>query len=253
MSLAQANILTAIDRNSGQQLLIKLLRIPETMISQSTKAKKDAISAEIEACNLIADAEIPGLVKCDVVQVSVNDSRGLNIAHGVWAALKMKRYLSSLTDIAQLSETLVYRGFSLILNALKEMHNLKLVHMDVKSDNIFVNENSMWHLGDFGSTRKIGEAVWSFTDVFNPYDIPGSATAIPAMDFVLLCVTVAVELHKDTWKDMCGTKRKVEVKLVLDRLKSIEDVAFKNEVVELFESNVRIVEDHLKASHQETT
>ena len=186
LSLAQPNILIAVDLDVGRHILIKLLRLPQTTTSQTILDKKDAVMAEVNACDIISKANIPGLVKCDVVEVTVHHSEGLDISAGVWTALKMKRYVSSLVDIPQLSESWLYRGFSLTLKALKAMHRLGLVHMDVKSDNLFVDEELKWDLGDFGSTRKIGDTMWSYTEVFNPYVIPRTATVIPAMDFVFL-------------------------------------------------------------------
>jgi hypothetical protein len=248
MSLAQPNILLAADLDTEKLLLIKLLRIPETTSSQSTLSKKDAVTAEIEACTNLTKENILGLVKCDVVEVTVHHSEGLNVSPGEWAAIKMDRYMSSLTETPQLSEKVLYRGFSRILKALKAMHALGLVHMDVKSDNVFVDVDLNWDLGDFGSTRKIGTQVWSYTKVLNPYAIPVKATQIPSMDYVLLCITIAVELKKDHWKDLCGQQQNVQERLILERLNSIQDVHFKREVVDLFEHNFKIVQEHFQNS-----
>jgi hypothetical protein len=246
MSLAQPNILIAVDVKREKHLLIKLLRIPQTTQSQSTLSKKDAIAAEINACTMLSKADILGLVKCDVVEVLVHHSEGLDVSPGVWAALKMNRYTCSLTEVPQLPENCLYNGFSRILKALKAMHELKLAHMDVKSDNLFVNADLRWDLGDFGSTREIGAPVWSYTKVLNPYVIPANATVIPAMDYVLLCVVIAIESQKDQWKNLCGQQQNVQEHLIKERLNAIEDVHFKKEVVELFEENLKIVREHLQ-------
>jgi len=246
MSLAQPNILIAVDVKREKHLLIKLLRIPQTTQLQSTVSKKDAIASEINACTMLSEADILGLVKCDVVEVIVHHSEGLDVSPGVWAALKMKRYTCSLTEVPQLPENCLYNGFSRILKALKAMHELKLVHMDVKSDNLFVDADLRWDLGDFGSTREIGAPVWSYTKVLNPYVIPANATVIPAMDYVLLCVVIAIESQKDQWKNLCGQQQNVQEHLIKERLNAIEDVHFKKEVVELFEENLNIVREHLQ-------
>ena len=246
VSLAQPNILIAVDLNGGKHLFIKLLRIPQTTTSQSTLSKKDAVTAEVNACVMLSKANILGLVKCDVVEVTVHHSEGLDVSPGVWAALKMKRYMSSLTDIPQLSENWLYCGFTRIFKALKAMHELNLVHMDVKSDNLFVDVDFNWDLGDFGSTRAIGALVWSYTKVLNPYAIPHNASVIPAMDFVLLCVTIAIELKKDQWKNLCGQQQNVQEHLIIAELNSIENKVFRKEVVELFEHNVKIVREHFQ-------
>ena len=246
MSLAQPNILIAVDVKCSKHLLIKLLRIPQTTQSQSTVSKEDAIDAEIDACNMLSKADILGLVKCDVVKVNVHHSEDLDVSPGAWAALKMKRYTCSLTEVPQLPENCLYSGFSRILKALKAMHELKLVHMDVKSDNLFVDADLRWDLGDFGSTREIGAPVWSYTKVLNPYVIPANATVIPAMDYVLLCIVIAIELQKDQWKNLCGQQQNVQEHLIKERLNAIKDVHFKEEVVELFEENLKLVREHLQ-------
>ena len=245
MSLTQPNILAAIDLTSGDHLYIKLLRMPETTKSHSPSQKHDAINAEIKACGVVFEANIPGLVRCEKVEVNVIHNEGLDVSPGVWTALKMKRYVSALTDLPKLSEKWLHLGFSRILEALQAMHKLNLVHMDVKSDNLFVDVDSTWNLGDFGSTREIGATLWSYTEVLNPYVIPSNATVIPAMDLVLLCVTIAIEMKKDKWKDLCGQQKRVQGPLVLDMLNTIENATFKNEVVALFERNFNIVLEHL--------
>jgi serine/threonine protein kinase len=246
MSLAQPNILIAVDLARKKHLFIKLLRIPETTTSESSQSKNVAVTAEIKTCDQLSKANILGLVKCDVVEVTVHHAEGLGVSPGVWAALKMKRYTTSLTDLPQLPEELLYDGFTRVLNALKAMHALKLVHMDVKADNVFVDEDLNWDLGDFGSTRQIGAPIWSYTQVLTPYTIPAKATVIPAMDYVLLCVMIAVESKKEQWKQLCGKQQHVQAQLIMDRLQSIEDAQFKEEVVELFEQNLKLVREHLQ-------
>ncbi len=245
MSLAQPNILIAADLIQGKFLYIKLLSIPETLTSQSLQSRKNAVDAEIAACTTLSEANIPGLVKCDVVKVHVQHVEDLKVSLGEWAALKMKRYMSALADTPQLSEDWLYRGFIRIYEALKAMHELKLVHMDVKSDNVFVDENLQWDLGDFGSARAIGVPMWSCTEVLNPYTIPANATVIPAMDYVLLCVMIAIEVSKNDWKHLCGQRQKVQVDLIRARLNSIQDDHFKEEVVALFDENLETVLRHL--------
>jgi hypothetical protein len=109
-----------------------LIWFPQTTQSQSTLSKKDAIAAEINACTMLSKADILGLVKCNVVEVIVHHSEGLDVSTGVWAALKMKRYTCSLTKVPQLPENCLYNGFSRILKALKAMHELKLYGCQVR-------------------------------------------------------------------------------------------------------------------------
>jgi hypothetical protein len=248
MSLAQPNILTAVDLVACKNLLIKLLRIPETNHSVLHDARKNAVLAEIEACRLVSEAHVEGLVQSEIVEVTVHHSDQLNVGPGLWAAIKMRHYVSSLAERPQLSEEWIYRGFRRIQSALNAMHALSLVHMDVKSDNVFVDESVRWDLGDFGSTRKIGESIWSFTEVLNPYKMPGSITVIPSMDMVLLCIMVAVEINKIDWKErLCGRSQRVQQHLILECLQSIEDTVMKLETIALFTNHLQLVEQHIAA------
>jgi hypothetical protein len=126
--------------------------------------------------------------------------------------------------------------------------------MDVKSDNIFVTSELVWDLGDFGSTRKIGQAIFSWTKLFTPYQMPSTCTAIKEMDFVQLCVMIAIELGKKTWKeDLCGpeplqagVQRFIQQNLVLTRLSSAQDGSFRDQVVQLFQDSMLVVSEHIK-------
>lgn len=126
------------------------------------------------------------------------------------------------------------------------MHAYGLVHMDVKSDNIFLDPDARWDLGEFGSSKEIGATVGSYPEALTPYTLSPTATAIPAMDLVLLCVVIAVELDKKTREALCGSQSRVQERLILQKLNSIRDNNFNEEVVELFETNLKVVQEHLK-------
>jgi serine/threonine protein kinase len=52
-----------------------------------------------------------------------------------------------------------------IASALCHMHQLGIVHMDVKPDNIYKCGDKSFKLGDFGlATRKSGKAKWEEGD-----------------------------------------------------------------------------------------
>ena len=63
----------------------------------------------------------------------------------------------------------------------------------------------------------------------------------PEMDFVLFCVSITVELNKDKWKLLCGMESRVQEHLVLEKLHSIQDAAFKEQVVQLFKLSLEAV------------
>ena len=245
----QTLILSACHNVTGVAFIIKLLRPPQLMQSADQDMIKDAVDNEVEASEAVTSARIPGLVMTEAVQVQVTDSTGIDVSEGVWTALKMPYYHFSLINAPALSQHLLQRGFHRLRTALQRMHELQLVHMDVKSDNVFIDGNTGdWFLGDFGSTRKINSPCWTFTEALHPYKLVRFVSnSIPAMDFVSLCVMIAVQMEKTTWKDaLCGDEQTVQEGLIVSRLKTLENVDFRNDIVKTFEENFRLVVDHLE-------
>lgn len=44
-----------------------------------------------------------------------------------------------------------------VLSALQHMHDMGIVHRDIKSENVFRTEAGIWKLGDFGSALRLGD------------------------------------------------------------------------------------------------
>ncbi|KAJ3092847.1 hypothetical protein HK102_001672 [Quaeritorhiza haematococci] len=253
LSLAQPDILYGIDLVARENIVIKLLRVPETTPNSTTtlSPRKRAVLAEEEAWKRVADANVEGLVKCEYQRLEVEehtDETEEPKTIVTWVALKMPHYVSSLADRPQFPEDLLQSGFHRILKALKGLHAVNLVHMDVKPRNVLVDYKLGWHLADLGSAHKIGETVWSFTPSFNPYKIHRQATAILEMDLVQLCVLIAVEREKSTWRARlcCGKDDdRVDSQRVLQQLQMIGNEEFREEVTNLFKESLDVVKRHL--------
>jgi hypothetical protein len=244
ISLDFPNILLGVDLSANKRIAVKLIKYPTVMRPTSHDEKMQAMAAETEACKTLTSLDIEGLVKCEVVEVTVENIKEQAKGH-LWQAIKMLDYGSSLEKLPQLPEKMLQNGFHRILNALKGMHKKDFVHMDVKSQNVFVNGDLIWDLGDFGSVRKCGEKVWSWSETLTPFKMPSDCTVIKEMDVVQLCVMVAVELDKANKDDLCGEAQHVQPSIILRKLCTIKDVTFKEEVVNLFRENLRIVLDHV--------
>ena len=254
-SLAQPNLLIAFDVKLMQHVIVKLLRLPQFGFSVTEPEKKDAIEAELDACRRVSELANVALVKCEVVEVCVQHTDDLDVAvKGKWAAIKMKRFFGSLTDLVPVPEHLIQSGFERILDALKAMHSISLVHMDVKSDNVFIDENGEWNLGDFGSTRPSFTKIWTYTDVLMPFVLKRNVTVIPSMDYVLLCVMIAVEMRKKTrdWKvTLCGDQQKVQIELIKKTLTEIENELFRRRIIEIFDEHFASVQAHLQQNQEQ--
>lgn len=74
-------------------------------------------------------------------------------------ALKMPRYITTLQDVLKFFEkTIDVRGRQL-MQAVLYMYDHRIVHMDIKASNIFISHDKSWLLGDFGSSKNIGEKI----------------------------------------------------------------------------------------------
>ena len=83
-----------------------------------------------------------------------------------------------------------------MIEAVSFLHSKGIVHMDIKGDNIFINEKGdwllgfiyyifiyllfidyyvilNWQLGDFGSSKLIGQPITSTTESFYPENLFG--------------------------------------------------------------------------------
>lgn len=259
----QLNILSGVDLVNSDLILVKLLILPIRDQSTTTEELYEAVQLEAETSRILTMAEIPGIVKSEIVTVNIHDNLGLNTSKGPITALKMQRYYCSLAECPQLSETIIHQIFHRILGALKGMHGLGYVHMDVKSKNILVGAKlSCSDLCDFGSARKEGKPTFSRTAPLNPYVIPLGTPVIPSMDYVQLCVTVAVELQKDSaaelYKDFVVKPGKesfsirghkvyhVDEDLICKQLQQIQNEEFREMMLKMYTEHVNKVKQHLQ-------
>ncbi|KAL0042934.1 hypothetical protein WJX79_004298 [Trebouxia sp. C0005] len=83
---------------------------------------------------------------------------------------------------------------------VKLLDTRELVHMDVKGDNIFVDMDGDWWLGDLGSAVEVGAAVQSTTDWFSQQKLKGQP-AKTRYDWYMLAVALAAEVHKADWQE----------------------------------------------------
>ena len=155
-------LLTAVELESSDLILLKLLPPLSKEQEHVAKAEHNAINT-LQLSNLSPHS---ALVKSSLVTVPVSKEHAaaLEISEG-HKAVKMPRFLSSLRQLPQLSEAIIYRGALRLESALQEMHAASLLHADIKSDNVVLNVADMWHLADYGSCVAFGQPIQSCTQV----------------------------------------------------------------------------------------
>ena len=67
------------------------------------------------------------------------------MGEGQYDAVKMPRFVASLSQLPQLLDDITYRGALRLQSALHKTHAVSLLHADVKSDNVVLNTADMWH------------------------------------------------------------------------------------------------------------
>jgi NIMA (never in mitosis gene a)-related kinase len=58
-----------------------------------------------------------------------------------------------------LSEPHILRTFAQILLAMDHLHSKKIIHRDLKTKNIFLNQKTQIKLGDFGLSKVLGSVT----------------------------------------------------------------------------------------------
>ena len=176
----------------GEPLMVKLLRIdPDAVISLSER--KLLLNMGIQACevlNLSDKSKGVSLIQTEIAEINLPEPQ-LNI-YGRMKAIVMPRYATTIAQSPKFPIEIVAREGRKILEALKFMHDRNVVHMDVKGDNILLDGNGNWFLGDFGSCRFIGETILSTTEMFYHSRLLRTP-AHPRHDYFMLLVVLLIE------------------------------------------------------------
>lgn len=123
---------------------------------------------------------------------------------GRYSALLMPPYVCCLSKaMKSFDASVLIAGGRRIQRALEYVHSKGYVHMDVKTDNIFIDWKGLWFLGDFGSAVKIGQTVKSTTETFTTGGWFDRAAKIEFDWFMLATMLVLVSLpDKTSWRDL---------------------------------------------------
>jgi serine/threonine protein kinase len=114
------------------------------------------------------------------------------------SALVMPRCLTTVSQSAKFYDEVINREGLCLVTALDYIHDKGLIHLNVKGSNIFVGKESgsPWCMGDFYSSRQVGEPVLSTTFFFYKKDIR-KTPALAEYDWYMLLVVILIESLDD--------------------------------------------------------
>ncbi|KAG2430238.1 hypothetical protein HXX76_010336 [Chlamydomonas incerta] len=197
-----ANLLVAVT-SEGAPAIVKLLAG-----IVSADGTHHAGGAEAEACKALMEDEENELPDVPLVPVRIitlvlgaEHKSTVGRAPGVYEALQMPRYVTSLAQMVPLPPMAVLAGGRRMAAAVEWIHKKNYTHMDIKADNIFVDSEGRWRLGDFGSAVPIDSPVTSTTTWFAPGRLLG-CPAKPQYDWHMLAVALVCEVNRNNWKQL---------------------------------------------------
>jgi hypothetical protein len=208
------NILSAINSNHDL-FIVKLLRISSDGLPYNLQEIE--LQQEKARCDEL-DLASPTVALCptEVIEITYEDRK--------YTALVMPRCISTLYDLPRSFPNAIINQGTLLVEAVEFMHQRGIVHMDIKSDNIFVHGKT-WILGDFGSSKHIGEKVTSTN--LAAYVHCKIKTAQPKYDWFMLLITLLKESlpeNKHQWlRVFCDEDEKYDLNRINGYIQQLED------------------------------
>ena len=131
---------------------------------------RNGSAKEIESKRQIAAIEINNMSKLDgkpyLVHCrnhafrTITDDNGAVVGFDLMIQMDLLKTLGDhLKDVGSMSEEDIIILAQQIGNALKSMHDIKMLHRDIKIDNIYINDIGEYLLGDFGVSKQLSDGA----------------------------------------------------------------------------------------------
>ena len=200
-------VLNASDK-AGRQLMVKLLRCQPDIYDVTNKIQQELLDHEASMVEVLqlGNPSVQ-LVPTTVATINTHDRTVAGSYPGSFRALIMPRYVTTVAHAPKFSHNALAIGAQSMITALEYIHSKGIVHLDVKGDNVYVNQAGEWFLGDFGSSRYFTSdsqhTVITTTVSYYPTSIIGMKPC-PKFDWYMLCVMLCI-LSVDTHTDLILT------------------------------------------------
>ncbi len=212
--LSKTNILSATGPR-GKPLMVKLLRLSSDGTMEPALQKQE-MSMERDMADRFGKVTTEAFVPMSVETVFVDKERKV-------VAIIMPRYVTTVAKNAQSPLDCILTQGKRILRAVQCMHAEDFVHMDIKPDNIFINQEGAWYLGDFGSSKKVGDAITSCTEMMYPRALRGKP-AKKEYDIFMLGLTVLIAADLAHFKQLYSDDNVLEMRLVAEKLSQLAKI-----------------------------
>lgn len=224
------NILMAKDEEANL-FVVKLLRTSfdgPPMDMQESEFRQEKL-----ACELLG-LERPPVALCPVQVIDVPYEGKL------YTALKMPRFKTTVYDEPRSFHKEIRTQGPRLIAAVQYMHDRGFVHMDIKADNIFVDDNKGWVLGDFGSSKRIGERITTSNLVhYARFNLTFAEEKYDWFMLLLVLLKESMENKHDWISVLCGADGKYDAVKIKSYIDTIHDL----ELQQLFRDLLLLSED----------
>ena len=188
--------------------MVKILR-PFRELMNNVDAK---VEYEMEVQAATKFSEVDHVVPMTVEKIHLDGREDVGLI--------MPRLTTTLAKSPQLPLSAIVRESKNIKLAVEQVHRAGYVHMDIKPDNIFINQHGCWFLGDFGSCKSVGAKVTSSTLFMYPTNLIGK-NVDKKYDLFMLALSILYASDLEHFADLNDGENRPDVNKIRTKLVSL--------------------------------
>ncbi|MBW0501561.1 hypothetical protein O181_041276 [Austropuccinia psidii MF-1] len=141
-------VFLALNATNGEMLAVKQVELPKTRSDRESERQNNVVAALKSEIHLMRDLEHPNIVQyLGFEETTVNLSIFLEYVPGGSVGRCLRRHGAFELNVIKF---FTYQ----ILEGLKYLHNLHILHRDLKADNLLVDLDGNLKISDFGISKK---------------------------------------------------------------------------------------------------